>query len=292
MAGAPVLGHRAGSAGLDLLLTTGLRRHGPPTVPSPRCRALRRPLPTFTVHAVRRWSPRAWPTYPLEACGLLGSATAGRPAGRARPRPATRPSTQRASSRVYTVEPRDMLRADRAGRGRRPGPCSGCGTPTPTPTPTLAHRRGPGAGPRLVVRPRVPARRRAGGAQPTGSAGGSVEERPHRPTMTTRTGRLSLTAADRRPPPPQGAPTCPLPSACPPSSARLDGRFEATVQRRGGDGRARSSTTCIRQHPGLKDQLLTPTASLHRHLNVFLNDDDIRYLGKLDAKVARPTPSP
>jgi molybdopterin converting factor small subunit len=41
----------------------------------------------------------------------------------------------------------------------------------------------------------------------------------------------------------------------------------------------------IRQHPGLKSQLLTDDGQLHRHLNVFLNDDDIRYLGKLDAKV-------
>lgn len=41
----------------------------------------------------------------------------------------------------------------------------------------------------------------------------------------------------------------------------------------------------IRQHPGLKAQLLTDQGDLHRHLNVFLNDDDIRYLGRLDAKV-------
>ncbi len=41
----------------------------------------------------------------------------------------------------------------------------------------------------------------------------------------------------------------------------------------------------IRQHPELKSQLLTEQGELHRHLNVFLNDDDIRYLGKLDAKV-------
>lgn len=41
----------------------------------------------------------------------------------------------------------------------------------------------------------------------------------------------------------------------------------------------------IRQHPGLKAQLLTTDGELHRHLNIFLNDDDIRYLGKLDAKV-------
>lgn len=41
----------------------------------------------------------------------------------------------------------------------------------------------------------------------------------------------------------------------------------------------------IRQHPGLRDQLLTEGGEIHRHLNIFLNDDDIRYLGKLDAKV-------
>ncbi len=41
----------------------------------------------------------------------------------------------------------------------------------------------------------------------------------------------------------------------------------------------------IGRHPGLKDQLLTSDGGLHRHLNVFLNDDDIRYMGKLEAKV-------
>jgi molybdopterin synthase sulfur carrier subunit len=41
----------------------------------------------------------------------------------------------------------------------------------------------------------------------------------------------------------------------------------------------------VRQHPGLRSQLLTDGGELHRHLNVFLNDDDIRYLGKLEAKV-------
>ncbi len=42
----------------------------------------------------------------------------------------------------------------------------------------------------------------------------------------------------------------------------------------------------VRQFPGLRAQVLADDGSLHRHLNVFLNDDDIRYLGKLDAKVA------
>jgi sulfur-carrier protein len=42
----------------------------------------------------------------------------------------------------------------------------------------------------------------------------------------------------------------------------------------------------VRQYPELRAQVLGTDGGLHRHLNVFLNDDDIRYLGKLDAKVS------
>jgi molybdopterin synthase sulfur carrier subunit len=41
----------------------------------------------------------------------------------------------------------------------------------------------------------------------------------------------------------------------------------------------------VRQYPALAGSLLTPDGEMHRHLNVFLNDDDVRYLGRLDAKV-------
>lgn len=41
----------------------------------------------------------------------------------------------------------------------------------------------------------------------------------------------------------------------------------------------------VRQHPGLAGSVFTPEGEIHRHLNVFLNDDDVRYLGRLDAKV-------
>jgi molybdopterin synthase sulfur carrier subunit len=41
-----------------------------------------------------------------------------------------------------------------------------------------------------------------------------------------------------------------------------------------------------RQYPGLMGSLFTPEGDMHRHLNVFVNDDDARYLGRLDAKVA------
>ncbi|HET9732534.1 MAG TPA: ubiquitin-like small modifier protein 1 [Acidimicrobiales bacterium] len=40
-----------------------------------------------------------------------------------------------------------------------------------------------------------------------------------------------------------------------------------------------------RQYPGLSGQLLTDTGEMHRFVNVYLNDDDVRYLDKLDTKV-------
>ena len=41
----------------------------------------------------------------------------------------------------------------------------------------------------------------------------------------------------------------------------------------------------VGQYPNLRPQVLDDDGALHRHLNVFLNDDDIRYIGRLDAKV-------
>lgn len=38
--------------------------------------------------------------------------------------------------------------------------------------------------------------------------------------------------------------------------------------------------------PGLKDQLLTKEGDIHRFVNVYVNDEDARYLGKLEAPVA------
>lgn len=37
--------------------------------------------------------------------------------------------------------------------------------------------------------------------------------------------------------------------------------------------------------PGIGDQLVLD-GDLHRFVNVYLNDEDVRYLGKLDAKVS------
>jgi molybdopterin converting factor small subunit len=42
----------------------------------------------------------------------------------------------------------------------------------------------------------------------------------------------------------------------------------------------------VRQYPGLRPALLTSEGDMHRHLNVFVNDDDVRYLGRLETKLA------
>ena len=39
-------------------------------------------------------------------------------------------------------------------------------------------------------------------------------------------------------------------------------------------------------HPSVKGQLLNDDGTLHRFLNVYVNDDDVRYLGGVDAPVA------
>jgi molybdopterin converting factor small subunit len=39
-------------------------------------------------------------------------------------------------------------------------------------------------------------------------------------------------------------------------------------------------------HPAVRGQLLNDDGTLHRFLNVYVNDDDVRYLGGVDAPVA------
>src|ERR671930_1653374 len=41
-----------------------------------------------------------------------------------------------------------------------------------------------------------------------------------------------------------------------------------------------------RRHPGIGGQLFDQGGSLHRFVNVYVNDEDVRFLGALDAKVA------
>ena len=40
------------------------------------------------------------------------------------------------------------------------------------------------------------------------------------------------------------------------------------------------------KHPGVREQLMTESGELHRFVNVYVNDEDARYLEKLDTKVS------
>jgi molybdopterin converting factor small subunit len=42
----------------------------------------------------------------------------------------------------------------------------------------------------------------------------------------------------------------------------------------------------VAQYPGLKGQLIDETGTLHKFVNVYRNDDDIRYLDKLDTALS------
>ena len=43
--------------------------------------------------------------------------------------------------------------------------------------------------------------------------------------------------------------------------------------------------TLVAEYPGMAGQLLTEDGSLHRFVNVYVNDDDVRYLSALDTPV-------
>jgi len=42
----------------------------------------------------------------------------------------------------------------------------------------------------------------------------------------------------------------------------------------------------VNDYPAIKGQLLNDDGTLHRFLNVYLNDDDVRYLGGVETPVA------
>lgn len=59
---------------------------------------------------------------------------------------------------------------------------------------------------------------------------------------------------------------------------------EATVQAEGATvGEILGDLTS--QFPGIADQVLAGEGKLHRFVNVYVNDDDVRYLDQLDTKV-------
>ena len=42
----------------------------------------------------------------------------------------------------------------------------------------------------------------------------------------------------------------------------------------------------VRQFPGISGRVVTEEGSLHKFVNVYVNDDDVRYLDKLDTKLS------
>ncbi len=40
------------------------------------------------------------------------------------------------------------------------------------------------------------------------------------------------------------------------------------------------------RHPGLRGRLVTDSGDLHRFVNVYVNDEDVRFTGALDTKLA------
>ena len=40
------------------------------------------------------------------------------------------------------------------------------------------------------------------------------------------------------------------------------------------------------QHPGLKNRLVTEEGKLHRFVNVYVNDEDVRFIGGLEAPLS------
>jgi molybdopterin synthase sulfur carrier subunit len=69
-----------------------------------------------------------------------------------------------------------------------------------------------------------------------------------------------------------------------PTVLRQHAGGQATVKANGSTlGEALQDLT--RQFPLLKDQVITEDGTLHKFVNVYKNDEDVRYLDKLDTKV-------
>jgi molybdopterin converting factor small subunit len=64
--------------------------------------------------------------------------------------------------------------------------------------------------------------------------------------------------------------------------AAVNGSASVTVE---GETIGEVLSALVSDNPGLSGQVLTDDGSLHRFVNVYLNDDDVRYLDKLDTKV-------
>jgi MoaD family protein len=59
----------------------------------------------------------------------------------------------------------------------------------------------------------------------------------------------------------------------------------AKVVEGAGDNIGELLTNLDSSHPGLRGRLVTEEGGLHRFVNVYINDEDVRFLGALDAKL-------
>jgi len=53
-----------------------------------------------------------------------------------------------------------------------------------------------------------------------------------------------------------------------------------------GDTLAQLLSDLDTRYPGLRGRLLTPDGGLHRFVNVYVNDEDVRFLGALETKLS------
>ncbi|MBX6388397.1 MAG: MoaD/ThiS family protein [Frankia sp.] len=60
----------------------------------------------------------------------------------------------------------------------------------------------------------------------------------------------------------------------------------AKVVEGGGDTLAALFDDLETRHSGLRARLVTDAGDLHRFVNVYINDEDVRFLGGLDAKLS------
>ncbi len=70
-----------------------------------------------------------------------------------------------------------------------------------------------------------------------------------------------------------------------PTILRQHAGGQATVKGNGGT-LADVLHDLVRQFPGLAGQVVTDDGALHKFVNVYRNDDDVRYLDGLDTKVS------
>ena len=65
--------------------------------------------------------------------------------------------------------------------------------------------------------------------------------------------------------------------------AQADGQATVAVE---GETVGAVFTSLVGRYPGLRDNLLDAAGGLHKFVNVYKDDDDIRYLDGLDTKLA------